>query len=134
MEKKIGLDFNDIILYLSGIKIRSQPCIRICSTTNTLGVIIRKVAFLGNFGKRTRKTHFFGIFSKSIGRRAKPNTWLLSYLYSGEIEYDITEIRAELFFTFGPKWPIFSGPVHTQIMVEKFRKKITIVFGHSRTL
>ena len=30
---------------------------------------------------------------------------------------------AGLVFTFGPKSPIFSGPVHTLIMDEKFWKK-----------
>ena len=43
-----------------------------------------------------------------------------SYIYSGEIAYDIIEMGAGLVFTFGPKSPIFSGPVHTLIMDEKF--------------
>ena len=44
-------------------------------------------------------------------------------LFWREIEYDNIEIRVNIFFTFGPKSPIFSGPVHTLIMDEKFRKK-----------
>ena len=44
-------------------------------------------------------------------------------LYSGEIEYDNIEIWVNIFFTFGPKSPIFSGPVHTLIMDENSEKK-----------
>ena len=68
-EKFFGSDFDDIILNLFGIKMRSHPCTRFSSTTNTLGVLVQNVVFLGGFGKCSRKTHVLGVYAKSICRR-----------------------------------------------------------------
>ena len=50
-EKKIVSDFDDIMLYLSGIKIRLQPCTRFRSTADISRVIAKNVSFSGVFAE-----------------------------------------------------------------------------------
>ena len=43
--------FDDIMLYLSEIKMRLQSCTRFCSTTNISRVIAKNVSFSGVFAE-----------------------------------------------------------------------------------
>ena len=51
VKKNFVSDFDDIMLYLSGIKIRLQPCTRFRSTANISRVIAKKLSFSGVFAE-----------------------------------------------------------------------------------